>query len=97
MATLFAKWIREAPCRVTDEAAATTAQSSARLEHAKSLVAWGSALRRRGRPVDAREPLAQAAELATVCGAPPLAGQALDELGPPGAAGPTAACSAPTP
>jgi DNA-binding CsgD family transcriptional regulator len=65
---------------VLDEAAATTAQSSARLEHAKSLVALGSARRRRGRPADAREPLARAVELATVCGASPLAAQALDEL-----------------
>ena len=65
---------------VLDEAAAMTGQSSARLEHAKTLVALGSALRRRGRPTDAREPLARAAELGTVCGAPPLAAQALDEL-----------------
>jgi DNA-binding CsgD family transcriptional regulator len=65
---------------VLDEAAATTAQSSARLEHARSLAAFGSALRRRGRPADAREPLARAAESATVCGAAPLAAQALDEL-----------------
>jgi DNA-binding NarL/FixJ family response regulator len=40
----------------------------------------GSALRRRGRPTDAREPLARAVELATVCGARPLAKRALDEL-----------------
>jgi DNA-binding CsgD family transcriptional regulator len=65
---------------VLDEAAVATAESPARLEHAKTLLAWGSALRRRGRPTDAREPLARATELATVCGARPLAQQALDEL-----------------
>jgi DNA-binding CsgD family transcriptional regulator len=65
---------------VLDEAAATTEESPARLEHAKNLMAWGSALRRRGRPADAREPLARAAELATVCGAEPLAAHAIDEL-----------------
>ena len=65
---------------VLEEAATTTVDSSARLEHAKNLAASGSALRRRGRPTDAREPLARAAELATVCGARPLAEQALGEL-----------------
>jgi len=65
---------------VLEEAAATSAGSPARLEHAKNLMAWGSALRRRHRPTDAREPLAQAAELAVVCGAGPLAQRAYDEL-----------------
>jgi DNA-binding CsgD family transcriptional regulator len=65
---------------VLEEAIAATAQSPARLEHAKNLMAWGSALRRRGRPTAAREPLARAAELATVCGARPLAERAHDEV-----------------
>ena len=65
---------------VLEEAVAATAQSPARLEHAKNLMAWGSALRRRGRPTAAREPLARAAELATVCGARPLAERAHDEV-----------------
>jgi DNA-binding CsgD family transcriptional regulator len=65
---------------VLEEAVAATAQSPARLEHAKNLVAWGSALRRRGSPTAAREPLARAAELATVCGARPLAERAYDEV-----------------
>jgi hypothetical protein len=66
--------------KVLENAAAATAASSARLEHAKNLTALGSALRRRGRPAEAREPLARAAELAAVCGARPLAQRAADEL-----------------
>jgi DNA-binding CsgD family transcriptional regulator len=54
--------------------------SSARLEHAKSLVAWGSALRRGGRRTDAREPLSRGAELARQCGADGLAETARTEL-----------------
>ena len=65
---------------VLDEAAAATGESPARLEHAKNLMALGSARRRRGRPTDAREPLRRAAELAAMCGARPLAERALDEL-----------------
>jgi DNA-binding CsgD family transcriptional regulator len=65
---------------VLEEAASATGQSPARLEHAKNLLALGSALRRRGRPTEAREPLSRAAELAAVCGARPLAERALDEL-----------------
>src|SRR5262249_32672527 len=65
---------------VLAEAVATTEESPARLEHAKNLMALGSALRRRGRPTDAREPLARAAELASVCGARPLVERALEEL-----------------
>ena len=52
----------------------------ARLEHAKALLALGSALRLARRPGDAREPLRQALELASACGAPPLADAARSEL-----------------
>jgi DNA-binding CsgD family transcriptional regulator len=43
--------------------------SSARLEHAKALTAWGAALRRARRPSEAREPLRRALELTDVLGA----------------------------
>ncbi|MDO9354155.1 MAG: helix-turn-helix transcriptional regulator, partial [Solirubrobacteraceae bacterium] len=42
--------------------------SEARLELARTLVALGAALRRRGRRADAREPLRRAADLADACG-----------------------------
>ena len=54
--------------------------SPARLEHAKSLVAWGSALRRSGHRSDAREPLARGVELAGHCGASTLVETAKTEL-----------------
>jgi DNA-binding CsgD family transcriptional regulator len=54
--------------------------SHARLEHAKSLVTWGSALRRGGRRTQAREPLARGVEVARECGAVALAETARTEL-----------------
>lgn len=54
---------------VLGEAVETTEGTSARVEHVKSLLALGSALRRRGRPGEARSLLRRAADLATVCGA----------------------------
>lgn len=62
------------------EAVASTDGSPARLEHAKSLVALGSALRLDRKPAAAREPLRQGLELAIRCGAAPLAGRARAEL-----------------
>jgi len=62
------------------EAVELASTSPARLEHAKALVALGSARRRRNRAVHAREPLDEAAELATVCGATPLVEHARAEL-----------------
>ena len=56
------------------------ADSTARLEHAKALAALGAALRRARRPTEAREPLRAALDLATACGAPPLADAARSEL-----------------
>lgn len=51
------------------EAVASTDGSLARLEHAKSTLALGSALRRRRAPSDARPVLELAVDLATGCGA----------------------------
>jgi DNA-binding CsgD family transcriptional regulator/tetratricopeptide (TPR) repeat protein len=62
------------------EAVAVTTGCPARLEHAKSLAALGSALRRTRRPADARRPLRQALELATASGARPLADHVRTEL-----------------
>jgi DNA-binding CsgD family transcriptional regulator len=60
-------------------------ESPARLERAHSLVAYGAALRRANRRAVARELLADGLELATVCGAVPLAAHALTELSASGA------------
>jgi DNA-binding CsgD family transcriptional regulator len=59
--------------------------SGARLEHARSLVALGVALRGRGKRKESREPLAEGAELADSCGASALTDQALEELRATGA------------
>jgi DNA-binding NarL/FixJ family response regulator/tetratricopeptide (TPR) repeat protein len=61
------------------------AGTPARLEHARSLVALGSALRRRKLRVEAREHLAAGAELAHRCGAARLAARAEEELRAAGA------------
>ncbi len=60
-------------------------RTPARLEHARSLVELGAALRRSGRRADAREPLAAARELAHACGADRLVARAADELRAAGA------------
>jgi class 3 adenylate cyclase/DNA-binding CsgD family transcriptional regulator len=62
------------------EAVAVLEPSEARLEHARALVELGSALRRANRRSDAREPLRLGRELATLCGAAPLAERAETEL-----------------
>jgi class 3 adenylate cyclase/tetratricopeptide (TPR) repeat protein len=62
------------------EAVAVLEPSSARLEHAKALVELGAALRRANKRSDSREPLRQGLELATRCGAAPLAERAETEL-----------------
>jgi DNA-binding CsgD family transcriptional regulator len=62
------------------EAVDVLAGSPARLEFAQALAALGSALRRSGRPGEAREPLRQALDLATACGAGGLAQHARAEL-----------------
>ncbi len=65
---------------VLREAVAVAEASPARLEHAKALVALGSAMRRGGRRSDAREPLGRGLELANRCGAAALAETAKTEL-----------------
>jgi DNA-binding CsgD family transcriptional regulator len=62
------------------EAVEITEGSPARLEHAKALVALGSALRRGRKRTQAREPLRRGLELAAQCGATPLADHARTEL-----------------
>jgi DNA-binding CsgD family transcriptional regulator len=68
-----------------DESVAVLAGSPALLERAQALVELGAALRRAGRRAAAREPLAEALELAARCGAPPLAARAREELKATGA------------
>ena len=63
-----------------EEAVEVAAPSPARLEHAKALLALGSARRRARRPTQARDPLRRALELAEVCGANALAARARSEL-----------------
>ena len=62
------------------EAVAVLGASQARLEHVRALVDLGSALRRAGQRVAAREPLHEGLELADGQGAKPLAEVARDEL-----------------
>ena len=54
--------------------------STARLEHARAVAALGTALRRFGRPTDAREPLRRALELASACDATLLVEEVRAEL-----------------
>ncbi|MFB6518060.1 helix-turn-helix transcriptional regulator [Streptomyces sp. NPDC056401] len=61
-------------------AVAVLEPSPARLEYAKALADLGAALRRAGRRVQARDPLRRALDLATTCGATPLADRAREEL-----------------
>jgi DNA-binding CsgD family transcriptional regulator len=60
-------------------------RSPALLERAHSLAELGAALRRAGRRAAAREPLAEALDLAARCGARPLAARAREELKATGA------------
>jgi DNA-binding CsgD family transcriptional regulator len=62
------------------EALAAMEGSSLLYDRARSLIDLGSALRRAGRRVDAREQLRAGSELAERCGAPPLTRQAHEEL-----------------
>jgi DNA-binding CsgD family transcriptional regulator len=67
------------------ESASVLARSQAKLEHARSLVALGAALRRGRRAADAREPLREGLAIARSCGAIPLAEEAHEELTATGA------------
>ncbi len=60
-------------------------RSPAALERAHALAELGAALRRAGRRAAAREPLAEALDLAARCGARPLAARAREELRATGA------------
>jgi DNA-binding CsgD family transcriptional regulator/tetratricopeptide (TPR) repeat protein len=70
----------EPAVELLQEAVGAGATAGARLEHARALVALGSALRHGGRPKDARVPLREALDLAARCGAPQLANRAREEL-----------------
>jgi DNA-binding NarL/FixJ family response regulator len=67
------------------ESVSVLLDSPALLERAHSLGALGAALRRAGERAAARDPLAQALELAARCGARPLAARVRDELRATGA------------
>jgi DNA-binding CsgD family transcriptional regulator len=68
-----------------EEAVEVLTNSPAKLEHAKARTELGAALRRANRRSEAREQLRRAAELATICGARPLAARANTELQATGA------------
>jgi DNA-binding CsgD family transcriptional regulator len=84
----------EGPALLEDSVRALE-DSQASLELARSLAELGAALRRCGRRADAREPLRRALDLATRCGAEPLADQADTELRASGARPRHAALSGP--
>jgi DNA-binding CsgD family transcriptional regulator len=63
-----------------EEAVQVLTGSPARLEEAKARTELGAALRRAKHRSQAREQLRQAVELATICGAAPIAAQAESEL-----------------
>jgi DNA-binding NarL/FixJ family response regulator len=68
-----------------EEAVEVLTSSPAKLEHAKARTELGAALRRANRRSEAREQLRRAVELATICGATPLAARAETELRATGA------------
>jgi DNA-binding CsgD family transcriptional regulator/tetratricopeptide (TPR) repeat protein len=68
-----------------EEAVEALTNSPAKLEHAKARTDLGAALRRANRRSVAREQLRRAVELATICGATPLAARAETELRATGA------------
>jgi len=63
-----------------EEAIGVLEGSPARLEHARAVAALGTALRRFGRPTDAREPLRRALDLASQCDATLLVEEIRAEL-----------------
>jgi len=70
----------ETGIELLEQSVAQLEQSPRRLEHALALLELGAAVRRAGRRADAREPLRQALELASACGADAIAARAHDEL-----------------
>ncbi len=71
---------REAGVERLREAVATLERSTARLEHAKALLALGTALRLSRQPTAAREPLRRALEIASACSAEATIERAREEL-----------------
>jgi DNA-binding CsgD family transcriptional regulator/tetratricopeptide (TPR) repeat protein len=63
-----------------EEAVDVLTRSPAKLEHARARTELGAMLRRANRRSEAREQLRRAIELATICGATPLAARAETEL-----------------
>ncbi|HEY1284576.1 MAG TPA: AAA family ATPase, partial [Solirubrobacterales bacterium] len=70
---------------ILEKSASTLEASPARLEHARSLVDLGAAMRRAGQRAEAREHLNQGLELARRCAAIPLVERAYEELRAAGA------------
>jgi DNA-binding CsgD family transcriptional regulator len=68
-----------------EEACGMLEGAPVRLEHAKALGALGAALRRAGKPTEAREPLRRALELADICGAQRLTDKVRTEIHATGA------------
>jgi DNA-binding NarL/FixJ family response regulator len=62
------------------ESASLLENSPSRLEHARTLIELGAALRRSNRRAEARSPLREGLRLAQQCDANPLAQRALEEL-----------------
>jgi DNA-binding CsgD family transcriptional regulator len=79
-AALHCVGLVEDSVRVLRQAAATLADSSDRIAHAHALVDLGAMLRSRRQLVQARVPLREALDVATACGAKPLAQRAREEL-----------------
>ena len=84
---------REAGMPHLEEAVALLDGSTDRLEHAKALLALGSAMRRARQPTEAREPLRRALEVAAACGADALVESIRTELAAAGAQPRTTALS----
>ena len=78
-------WAGERGLALLEESVAALRGSPAALERAHSLVELGGALRRSGRRAAAREPLAEALDLAARCGARTVAARAREELRATGA------------
>jgi DNA-binding CsgD family transcriptional regulator len=68
-----------------EESVAVLADSPARLEHARTLIDLGSAMRRQGNRAAARDPLGRGLDLAVRCGATRLTEHARTELAATGA------------
>jgi DNA-binding CsgD family transcriptional regulator len=84
---------REAGIPRLEEAVALLEGSTDRLEHAKALLALGSAVRRARQPTESREPLRRALEVAAACGADALVEEIRTELAAAGAQPRTTALS----